>query len=124
MPPTVRLLPAERLRQLVAAHLRPTRDVPALRLLVQLGARLRRRAAGALALRDRSALLAQRGPLRLRHVRERTALLRAGLRLLDVPLRGFHLLRRRHRHYLPTARSSSALFIFERPSMPLLFASL
>src|SRR5437660_112357 len=56
-----RLLLAQLPGQLVAAHLRPARQVTFLGDLVQLRAGLRRRGAGALALGDRGALLAQRG---------------------------------------------------------------
>src|SRR3954452_23687821 len=122
------LLLAERLREIVAAHLRPAGDVAPLGLFVELGTRLGRRTAGALALRDRRALLAEGCLLRLRHVGERAALLRAGLRLFDVALGRLDLPGARHRWSVacqrPTARSSSALFIFDRPSTPLLFASL
>jgi len=66
-------------------------------------------------LADGRALLAERGAGLGRQVGDRPLLLRSGACLLHVPHGGLDLLGRGHQR--PTARSSSALFILERPSM-------
>src|SRR3954452_4703298 len=119
------LLVTERAGQLVAAHLRPAGQVALLRLFVELLPCLRRGTAGALALRHGRALLAERRTRLRRHARYGLLRPRSRLRLLDVALGSLHLLLRCHVvPYRPTARSSSALLIFDRPSMPFWRASL
>src|SRR5437764_9882628 len=80
------LLLPERPRQFVAAHLGTACEVAALGDAHELGAGLRARSAGALALGDRRPLLAQRRPRLLRHVGDRLLSLGGADRLPDVAL--------------------------------------
>jgi hypothetical protein len=86
VPSVFRLTLTERGRQLRPPHLRAAREVTPLRLFVELGPRLRCGRVRALTLRDRCAVLAERGARSFWHRGDRALLPCSRLGLLNVLL--------------------------------------